>query len=260
MFKKTCFFFLLILASILIVSFLVQQNRNHPPSIIRQLSLEDRIPFEETRLLFKVNFLGFLPVGYAKIENKGGLLFKGRQALHLSAEAIALKLISSFYDVLAGVDSYVDKENLHSLKFSENLIIPGKPQERKEVFYDQKNNIMELEGIRRKILPDTQDPLSAIFYIRRQSLEIGKEFDININTNQKNYCLLVKVIKKNEYQIKDKGVGVWILQGEIRRRDENPRHSSSLTMWLLDNPYKTPLLIKVSASAFLVTLRLIDLK
>jgi hypothetical protein len=99
-----------------------------------------------------------------------------------------------------------------------------------------------------------------MFYIRHQSLEIGKEFDININTNQKNYRLFVKVIKDEEYKIKDKKAKVWVLTGDIRRRDKSPRHSSTMTLWILDNPSKTPLLIKVTAGIFPFTARLIDLK
>jgi hypothetical protein len=120
---------------------------------------------------------------------------------------------------------------------------------------------MEIKGERRQILADTQDNLSAIFYIQHQKLEVGKTFDINVNTNQKNYRLLAEVIEKTEYAI-DKGkVGVWVMHADIRRRDKNnPYHRSSMTVYFLDNADKTPLLIKVMASGFYITARLVEVR
>lgn len=245
---------------VLVLFALIQLNENKPFHIIRSLNLQNRLSMEAKSAVFKVNFLGFFPAGEAGLINKGIEVYQNKEVYHLSAQAETSKFISKFFNAKAEVHTYIDKDKLHSLKFMQTLIIPDKPKDEKEVLYDQKNNIMELRGIKRQILPDTQDPLSAIFYIQHQALELGKEFDININTNQKNYRLYAKVIKKEEYALGDKKLGIWVLEGDIRRRDKSPMHSSTMRLWLLDNPTKTPILIKTVTSVGLITARLINLE
>lgn len=242
--KKIIYYFLVVLISAVILFIFTELTRNNPVYIIKSLKLQDRFSLSEpTKMEFRV-FLGFFPVGAGQIINEGIETYQNRNVYHLLAQARAEGFVSRFYSPRFKVDTYIDRDRMHSLKFKQFLAIPDKPVEEKEIIYDQKNNIMELKGVKRHILPDTQDPLSAIFYIQRQILELGKEFDININTNQKNYRLNAKVIKKEEYNIGNKKIGVWVVQVDISRRDKNPLHSSSMRFYFLDDPPKTLLLIK----------------
>lgn len=250
--------FLLILI-LISITFFFQRNKNNPVSIIKDLHLQE-LPIQDIdSTVFQVNLLGFIPVGYAKLINQGERTFKQKRVLHLSAEASAVGFISRFFDARAQAESFIEKQQLHSLKFLESTSIPDKPKEEKEVIYDQEAHIMELEGVKRSILPNTQDPLSAMYFMRKQPLKIGKEFDININTNQKNYRLFAEVVKKEEHWITGKNMAVWVLKGDIRRRDKSPRHSTTMKIWLLDNPSKTPILIKVTTGPASITARLIDI-
>lgn len=243
--KKIIFYVVSIIILISVSTILIQLNRNDPAYIIKSLNLQERLTGEPRKTVFRVNFLGFSPFGgIAEINNVGVEAYDGNSVYHLSAQARTEGFISMFFNPKADADTYIDKDNLYSLKFTQVLTLPDKPPEAKEVLYDQKNNIMELKGIKRQILPGTQDPLSAIFYLQHQDFKLGREFDININTNQKNYQLYARVVKKQEYAIGNKKIEVWILEGDIRRRDKNPLHSSKVSLWLLDNPSKTPLLIK----------------
>lgn len=260
MIRKIIFTLFIILLLVVTPFALLQQIKNRPLSIIESLNLQDRLSIEGKTAVFRVNFLGCLPVGYAKIKNTEDQFYRNKKIFHITAIASVSGVISKLFNAKAQADSYMDKEKLHSLKFKETLILPDKPKEEKEVLYNQEKNVMELRGVERKILPDTQDPLSALIFIQRQPLKIGKEFDININTNQKNYRLYAKVIKREEYAIEDKKVGVWVMKGDIRRRDKSPRHSSTMTLWLLDNPSRIPLLVKATTNIVSITARLIDVE
>ena len=251
---------LIIFVLAIAITALVQSGMNRPAAIISRLSLHNQPPLDYKRLIFRVNFYGFLPLGYAEIRDLGEENFKGRKVHHLSAEASLIELISRFFEVKAKADSYVDLDRMHSLKFSESLIIPDKAKDEKEISYDQERNVMTIEGIERYILPDTQDPLSAMLYIRRSPLEVGKDFDININTNQKNYRLYVKVIGKQIHNLDGKATGVWVMRCDIRRRDESPYHSSEMMLWLMDEASRTPILLKVMASGVYITARLIEVQ
>jgi hypothetical protein len=261
MLKKIIKYALILFILCVILLFFFQLNRNNPRLIARNLALQS-IPVTDAKtLVFRVHLFGFFPVGIAEIKNEGIEFYKDRKVCHISASAEAVGFVGRLYPARARLDSYVDQQKLHSLRFTQSLILPKKPQGIKEVLYDQDNNIMELRGERRHILPDTQDNLSAIFYIQHQQLEKGKTFDINVNTNQKNYRLLAHVSKRIEFALGNSKVGIWVVQADIRRRDKNnPYHRSSMTIYLLDDANKTPILIKVSASGFYITARLIGTK
>lgn len=233
-----------------------ESSSNSPLSIIRGNGLESESSADSNILVFKVNYLGLIPAGQARLENKGVEFYQGRSVFHLSAKANPLNFYSKFFKAQAEAHSYIDCDKLYTLKFEQILMPPNKPEDKKEILYDQNNNFMELKGVRRHILPGTQDPLSAIFYIRHQNLEIGKAFDININTNQKNYQLYAKVIGREEYALGAKRVGVWVLEGVIRRRDKNHYHKTTMKLWLLDNPSKIPVLIKTMTNIGPITARL----
>lgn len=248
-----------ILISVVILFALIQFNINKPIHILRRLNLQNKLLLEPRIMILRVNYLGFLPVGEAKLENKGEQILEGRKIYHLSAQASVLEFFSKFFNAKAQVNSYIDKEKMHTLKFTQTLIIPDKPKEEKEILYNQNDNVMELEGVRRQILPDTQDPLSAIFYIQHQNFELGKAFDVNINTNQKNYQFYIKITGKEEYTLGTDKVGVWVLEGIIRRRDKNPYHKTTMKLWILDSPAKIPILIKAMSNIGVVTARLINI-
>lgn len=237
-----------------------ESSSNSPVSIIRYNGLENESSADSNILVFRVNYLGLIPAGQARLENKGIEFYQGRSVYHLSAEAKPLDFYSKFFKAQAQADSYVDSDKLYTLKFEQILMPPNNPEDKKEILYDQENNFMELRGVKRHILPGTHDPLSAIFYIRHQNLEIGKVFDININTNQKNYQLYAKVIGREEYALGAKRVGVWVLEGIIRRRDKNPYHKTTMKLWLLDNPSKIPVLIKTMTNIGLITTRLTEVE
>jgi len=205
-----------------------ESGSNRPLSIIRGNGLENESSADSNILVFRVNYLGMIPAGEARLENKGIEFYQGRSVYHLSAQANPLNFYSKFFKAQAQTDSYIDADKLCTLKFEQILLLPNKPEDKKEILYDQNNNFMELRGVRRHILPGTQDPLSAIFYIRHQNLEIGKVFDININTNQKNYQLYAKVIGREEYALRTKKVGVWVVEGVLRRRDKSRRRKPNL--------------------------------
>jgi hypothetical protein len=119
---------------------------------------------------------------------------------------------------------------------------------------------MKIGNTEREIFEGTQDPLSAIFYLRNQKFGIGKEFNININTNQKNYLLTAKVKSFQEIDTSDSKVGIWLLNAEVKRRDKSQRHKTSVKIWFLDDQSKTPIKIRILASGGLIIARLIGLE
>jgi hypothetical protein len=150
-------------------------------------------------------------------------------------------------------------EQFNPIIFRQKLIISGKQDIDKEVTYDQKNGVMSLGGVKRKILTNTQDPLSAIFNVRRMDLDKFREFRMNVNTNQKNYIIKCKATWQ-DIPVDKRIYRIILAKAEIARSDENPYHRANITMILVRKIENIPVLIKVFAGGILINAKLIDIK
>jgi hypothetical protein len=231
---------------------------NNIKTIIARLEKDGDIKTGELR--FRINFMYVMPAGEAIFAKEKAEEYKGSQVYHLAATAQSLPIYSMFFKSYAVVDSYIDMQQLSPVLFRQKLVVTGRDDLNREIAYDQKEGIMSIAGVRRQILPNTQDPLSAIFNIRRMDFNKVKEFEVNINTNQKNYILKGKAYPK-DISINNKTYKIVLLRAEISRRDKNPYHKSKITMVLLrQKEGSIPVFIKVFASGALINARLVDIK
>ena len=122
-------------------------------------------------LRYKINFLGIIPVGEAVLGAERIEEYNGQKYYHLNASVRSLKVFSKIFSAYAVLDSYIDMKEMNPAVFKQRVEISGKQAATIEITYDQKNNAMSTGGVRRQILPNTQDPLSAVFNIRRMNLE-----------------------------------------------------------------------------------------
>ena len=166
--------------------------------------------------------------------------------------------MSLFFKAEAILDSYVDCATLNPISFKQKLVISGKPEQEKVVAYDQNKGFMTLDGVKREILPNTQDPLSLIYNLKKIDFAKNKEIEIGINTNQKNYVLKGTIEQK---QIGNIDYMVYCGKADIKRRDKNnPYHRSHVTMWFVKENENVPILIKVFASGFFTVIRLVEIE
>ena len=249
--KKVIIALLIILAAALSIS----AYQSNPKTIIDKIGIA-RLDTYSKQLVYKVYFLGIFPLGKAVIEDNGWARLEGEDLYLLSAQANAGGLISRLYPFSASLESYLEARTFLPVIFRQKLRTKDK-EIAKEARYDQANNIMEIAGQKRNILPETRDPLSALYKLRRMDLDKTANFDLNINTNQKNYAFTGSIVSDN-IQTKNGRANIYRLKGRIFRRDKNPYHQSQVEFVLLGNQHKTPLFIKVFASGALITARLIE--
>jgi len=250
--KKIFFiFFILLIASCV----LIYNVNNNPARIISRISKKENTRYN--RLKYRIYLLGILPVAEAEICEQGIEEYTGKRVYHFSAEAHSLKALGLFFKGSAFLDSYIDPEGLSPVLFKQRITILGRNDINKEVIYDQAEGVMSINGLRRQIFPNTQDPLSAIFNLRRIDFDKIKNLEIGLNTNQKNYILRGKFEGKN-VQVNKKAHKVILVAANIQRRDNNPYHKSSISMVLWQEKENAPILIKVFASGILINARLID--
>ncbi len=251
--KKILIIFLIVAT----LSILATLYNSSPKAIVSRLISKGELCCGELR--YRIDLLGFLPIGEAVLNENKLEEYKGRSVYHLSAAASTSHILNRFFRSHAVLDSYIDTENFSPLLFRQKLISPGKESPDKEVVYDQKNGIMVIGNVRRQILPNTQDPLSLMFNIRRMNFDNVKTLEMNINTNQKNYVLEGKV-RQEQISAGNKPYTIVIIDAEIKRRDKNPYHKSNVKMVLLKDKENIPLLIKVFASGAIINAELMEIK
>lgn len=244
-----------IIAILVIVTagLLISAYQNNPKTILDKIDVV-RLESQSKQLMFKVYFLGIFPLGKAVIEDNGLVRFEGKDLYLLNARSDSCGFVSRLYPFSARIDSYLELKTFLPVIFTEKLKTKDKVIVR-EARYNQADNIMEIAGQRRNILPETYEPLSALYRLRRLDLEKISNFDLNINTNQKNYAFSGDITKE-DIRLKDSTVKVYRLKGKIFRRDKNLYHQSKAEFVLLGNGQKTPVFIKVFASGVLITARL----
>lgn len=251
--KKILFIFLIV-----IVSLVFMANRNNSPKVIIY-DLVKKGQFQNSQLHYRIYLFGILPIGEAIFATEQLEEYQGQRVYHLNAIAKSLNVFSKFFKGEAILDSYVDLQQFNPMLFKERLAITNRIDIKKEIFYDQKEGVMSIAGVRRQIFPNTQDPLSAIFNFRRMDFDRIREFEMNINTNQKNY-ILKGTTEQKDLQIDKKIYKIILAKAEIGRRDKNPYHKSNITMVLLKGKENIPVLIKVFASGIFISTKLVEIK
>jgi hypothetical protein len=239
-----------------VAGFFVHYN-NNPEAIVSALVKKGKIGSGD--LVYRIYFLGLIPVGEAVIKKDIAQDYNGQGVYHLSAIARSAKYFSRIFSATAEVDSYIDRQTLNPVFFLQKTMMSGKGESKKGISYDQVNNIMTIANTRRQILPNTQDPLSAVYNLRRMDFGKAREFKININTNQKNY-VMAGTAAIREAKIKAETVRLTMLEAEIRRSDGNPHHKSRLSVVLLEGKENIPVLIRVFASGAIISAKLIDIE
>ncbi|MBU1997860.1 MAG: DUF3108 domain-containing protein [Candidatus Omnitrophica bacterium] len=253
--KKSILIILCILLLVISISFYFNNNVG---SAIQLVAKNTKI--NNAALVYRVYVFGIFALAKAVFEPVTIEDFGGRRVYHLQLKAAALDIFQKYLKLEALLDSYVDMDTGNPVYFKQKVISPGGEAKDKEVVYDQENLVMTIRGERRQIMPDTKDPLSAIYQIRRMNLDNLKELEMNINTNQKNYILKGAVVKKDVLMGKDK-FELFVADAGIRRRDKNLYHQSKLNISLINhNKENIPILVKVFASGFYVSAKLVEIK
>lgn len=245
----------ILLAIVLLCVFMFYANSSIPV-IISSLSKNGQIGSGD--LVYRVYLFGVIPLGEAIIYSVKTEDYNGIKAHHLSAQARTSKSISKIFKAAAIIDSYIDAQNGSPFAFKQKLIARNKEQF-KEVTYDQKEGTMAMAGVKRQILADTHDPLSALFRIRHLDFSRKNDFEINLNTNQKNYILEGDAEEKDIF-VKNKPYKVVIAKASIRRRDKNPYHKSKVKFIFLKGEDNFPICIQVFAGGIFLNVKLVEIR
>ncbi len=225
------------------------------------------------KLTFLVKFW-IIPAGEVSMEVRE-MRYRGYEVYSPLITMKAARLFSFFCPAEGNIRSYLDARRLYTHRYEEHFIAGRHTYERLTV-YDQRNRlatydipvkdrmgkIIRIKKKKVKIPPNTQDMLSALYYIRTQELKEGKILTINANERYKNYRIKIKVLRKEKITVPAGTFLTWVLEPtSIQRLDkEKGVDKGTGLIYLSADERKLLVLMKAKTKLGSVSIQLIDVK
>lgn len=161
------------------------------------------------KLIYDVSWLG-IPVGEITSTIKQVQKINGNNTYRIELVAKTNKFCSAFYPVNSKYVSYMDIKDLVSLR-QEVSRREGAFKKDAITNFDQKNhrahfkNFLDNSEKSFPIPPDTQDILTAIYYLRTVNVDVGDRINYEVVASEKVYSLYSLVEKREFIRIRDVG-------------------------------------------------------
>ncbi len=212
-----------------------------PPDTFTSL-MPEYVGFGEgERLVFAMQY-GLVTAGDATLEIRNIAEIDSTPCYRIVSDARTNKFFSAFFKVRDRYESYMDTLELVSLRY-EKHIREGNFKRDKVVDFDQRRHVAIYPEGDMPIAPRTQDVLSALYYVRTLPLEVGQAISLANHIDGKNYPLVVKVHRKETVTV-DAGTFDCIVVEPMLRGPGLFQQKGRLTVWLTDDKYKMPVLMK----------------
>ncbi len=230
----------------------------HVKSLLDKQSNEIFGPGE--KIAYTLRYMG-LPAGKAIARVQEIIEFKGREVYVLSGRVRTSDFISLFFEAEGWVHSYMDTERLHSLYFHEESQASGHRKNKKTLIFDQQALFLQIDGGEKvKILPDTQDPLGAFYFLRLLDYEKMKDsYEINVKSRKRDRILVVKFEGKEKLKTPFGKIETIKIYIHLKPVKATSRHEISGFIWLTDNKKKIPILVRIKTKAGPASFLLYDL-
>jgi len=225
------------------------------------------------KLTFLVKFW-IIPAGEVTMEVRE-MRYRGYEVYSPLITMKAAKLFSFFCPAEGNIRSYLDAQRLYTHRYEEHFIAGRHTYERLTV-YDQRNRlatydvpvkdrmgkVMRIKKKKVRIPPNTQDMLSALYYVRTQELKEGKILTINTNERRKNYRVKIKVLGKEKVTVPAGTFLAWVIEpvSIIRIDKEKEEEKGTGLIYLSADERKLLVLMKAKTKLGSVTVQLIDVK
>ncbi len=224
------------------------------------------------KLTFAVKALRIIPIGTISIELRE-MVYQGYEVYAPLVKFKANKLFSFFCPAEGVVKSYLDAPRLYTHRFEEHSVMGRHIYDRHTNYnqknrlaqftlpnYDKEGRLVKTEIKKVRTLPNTQDILSSLYYIRTLEFREGKILSLNVNERRNNYQVKLKVLEKERIKTPAGSFLAWRVEPiSIYKRDELQRKGEGIIYFTADEK-KLPVKMMVRTNVGSATLYLIDVK
>lgn len=221
-------------------------------------------PWQGEQLKFGLYYSG-IKVGTAYIKNRGVVEIEGRPAYVIQTSAFSATVIDSVFKVRDVNLSWLDAQHLYSLGYSQSLR-EGRYQRDEWVLFDypvqtyhgelsKKSGTNAISG---PLTAPVLDMLTALYFVRGQNLENGKDVVFDIVNREEQYPLIVKVIKRETVKTPAGKFKCVVVEPQFRGEGIFVSKGKSLQVWLTDDERKLPVKMKTEVFIGSVSAQLLE--
>jgi len=208
------------------------------------------------RMVFSIGY-GPITAGEGILEVVGLTEYKGHTCYNIQSKANSNRFFSSIYKVRDKVTSYIDVETLYSRYFNKRLR-EGDYKKTVEIDFDHIGGEARYSnGETYPISSGVQDVLSAFFYVRNLDLEVGKAFHVPAHSSRRTYDLKVIIHGKEKVEVEAGTWNCYVVEPVIEG-DGLFKHEGKLTLYITDDAYRIPVLIKTKVPVGSIDVELKD--
>jgi len=169
----------------------------------------------------------------------------GRSTMHIIGTAKSLGTFSWFFKVEDRYETYIDEEAILPWKFIRHVREGGYKLDRSITFdhFSNKAAVIQKDTGTYNVTPNTQDMLSAFYYIRTldlQKAEIGQSFIVNTFFDKEMYPMKIKYLGKEEIET-DLGAFKCLKFRPIVEEGRVFKEEEDMTIWISDDANKVPI-------------------
>lgn len=194
------------------------------------------------KLVFNITY-GIVVAGEATLEIAGMTEYQGHTCYNIESKTMSNRFFSSIYKVRDKIVSYIDAEELYSRYFYKRLR-EGDYKKNVEISFDHEAALARYSnGEEYPTVAGVQDVLSAFYFVRSLDLVPGAEYLVPAHSSRKTYDLKVLVHGRERVKVP---AGEWdcLVVEPIIEGEGLFKHEGRLTLYMTDDEYKIPVLIK----------------
>ena len=176
---------------------------------------------------------------------------EGERVFHFQADTETEGMFHKFYPFRAKIESFVSRKDFLPLRYQYSSWTPdetrlevtsfphGQPQGQYHLYQDKKGTKKEKDETF-NIGAFFQDPLSVLYYIRTQELNVGDRIEIPLSADRKNSKIVVKVLRRTRIKVVGKTWDAFILEPNLSLGGM-PFKAGSLWIWVSADAARIPL-------------------
>ncbi|NTV30006.1 MAG: DUF3108 domain-containing protein [Candidatus Omnitrophica bacterium] len=222
----------------------------------RRLAVTDArkftLPLRE-KLVYRMKWMG-ITAGELTSEIQGLGKWRGHKAYRIVVRARTVGLCSKLYRIDDRYVSYLDAEELHTLRHEVHRR-EGAYRKDAVTDFDQvahKAYFTSLTDGSRKVYtipPHTQDTVTAAYYSRFLPLEPGRLFDLRVSNSENNYELFLKIHQRHKRVLLGKEREVFLFRPYARQAGQ-PVRAGRLSGYISADSTREPLQVVIRAPVF----------
>jgi hypothetical protein len=164
----------------------------------------------------------------------------GRPAYHLSFRAQTNATVSAIYSLKDQLDSWMDVERLHSLRFVKESEEKGKRRSKRyRLDQDRHVRINEETGEESPMPPGAQDDVSILYFLRTLPLESGKRFTLSNLLDPDDNPMRVTVLGSESVRVPAGKFNCWVMELDVRTDSGVFAQGGELKAWLTKDARRT---------------------